>query len=152
MSQGVDYAAVLHDLERRRAELKLEFDRSMAELEGAISFLKRMSSQIPSQANFFEHRQVSVTPRPSGFERLPYREKSIRDSAYECLSNNGKPMKTKAIADALIAGGLSSNAKHLANGVYSTLAREPGVFHVDGGWWELVEWKRSRAKDTEGVP
>jgi hypothetical protein len=124
--QVVDYTAVLADLDRRRNELR----KQLHELETLIASMKSVLAT-----------QLHPEGASTSLERVRYRNSTIRAAAHDCLKRAGKPMKTKDIADAILAGGLVTKATNLKNAVYATLTREqPGVFVVDNGVWGLAEW------------
>jgi len=134
----VDYKEVLTDLHRRKAQLKREYDDEIKQIDEAILAIRKM---IPKEGVMHfgggHVSQVTAVQKP----QTPYAGLTVREAAYRCLEAHGKPMKSKELADALIAGGFHSDAKLFRATVYSILAKDDR-FTVKDGMWSLAEWKK----------
>lgn len=127
----VDYKEVLADLRRRKAQVKREFEQEMSEIDAAIGAIEKMVPDAQISLALPAATKVSSSQ--------PYKGLTVRDAAWRCLDAEGAPMKTKDLAEALIAGGLQTTAKNFRTTVYSTLSRDDD-FSVDDGSWSLAEW------------
>lgn len=132
----VDYNEVLADLRRRRAALR----RQMDELDGLIAGIEKMA---PSEQ--MSLLGVVSKPAPVSRQGKPYEGLTVREAALKCLGEAGHPMRAAALAERLLAGGLTTNAKNFRTTLYATLARYPEQFFTKGGEWALAEWKSAQA-------
>jgi hypothetical protein len=134
----IDYKEVLTDLRRRRAELERRHQQEIRKLDSAIQAIEEMVPRQQVAIAFGGQRKEGETANS-----LPYADKkTIREAALECLTNQGRSMKTKELAHELVAGGFPTQSKNFATTVYGTLARYGDEFTVDDGVWSLVEWDR----------
>jgi hypothetical protein len=123
-----DYAAVLADLEAKRAEL-----------DSAIAVIKREMgmSAAPTQAG---HAKQSATHEltPTAFFGM-----SVGDAAKKYLSIVKEDRTTPAIADALLKHGLKTTSKNFSVTVFSALERKEDAGELvrpKRGLWGLPQW------------
>jgi hypothetical protein len=125
-NQGVNYQSVLVDLRSRRARL----DHAIAAIE-----------QIVGETESAEKPEKSM-PSSKVYEKM-----TIGDGAVHFMRSKGKQQSTRAIADALKSGGISSKSKNLYTTTYNTLTQRAERKDSDivkaGTEWALAEWDGS---------
>ena len=128
VKNGVDYEAVLVDLEKRRAQLDV-----------TIENIKQIVHQNNGTgASFSNQPAFSVDIANDAFSGM-----TISKAAQKYLRIVGKPQKVRKIAEAIEAGGLQSESKNFISTVTTVLFRKTGkndpfVKTVKG--WGLREW------------
>ena len=140
MGQEIDYAAVLEDLEARRAAL-----------DGAISVLRQLVGTgaleavlvpPPSGAKSEGARNSSQTPSevtPGLFHGL-----SVAEAARKFLEMTKAKQRTVDITAALKRGGIESAAGNFYSNVFTTMMRRKDFIKL-GKYWALAEWYPTRA-------
>ncbi len=140
-SEHMDYAAILADLEGKRAAL----DAAIASFRAALAFgALGPASDIPPAVN---GALPSLGPSISGGE-VPagaFLGKSIPDAAKLYLEIVKKKQTSKEIADALQKGGMETNSKNFQQMVHSVLDRarkneNSGIVKLDRSHWGLTTW------------
>jgi hypothetical protein len=125
---AVDYAAVIQDLERKRAALNARFDAAIAAIRQVILFDGTEQPELPGLSS------PAATQSPA----LPYRGLTMGDAAIKHLGLIGRPVPNTALAKALVAGGFVHNSKNFANTLNSVLWRRSGsrrdIIKTSEGW------------------
>ncbi len=142
MSQEIDYAAVLADLERRKAALEaaiagIEQIMGQSGTDGLLQITKS-----PSSLQMEEHQEVA----PGIFHGL-----SISEAAKKYLNITKTKQKTRSICDAIRKGGIETVAKNFYSNVYSILQRDKQFVRL-GKYWALAAWYPSRAATSPSKP
>ena len=154
-TQGVDYSAVLADLEARKAQI-----------DSAISVIKAlMTTGLPPAPAVTPAPATAVPPAPPGNGSLPFEIQSdtffglsILDASKKFLAMRKRPVSAPEILDALRRGGqLHANNETFLNTLGATLSRSDAkngpLVRVSRGMWGLRDWyanKSSRASsETE---
>ena len=129
---------VLADLRRRKVDVRRRLEDELRKLDSAIEAIETMVPQPDARRIRLEELDID-----SAIETTlkPYHGLTIRDAAFRCLEANGKPLKTKALAEALLGGGFKTSAMNFQTTVYGSLSRYPRDFGVKDGTWSLRKWK-----------
>lgn len=138
INPGIDYQAVLADLEERKANIEAAIDGVKAIL-GEVGGIPHAKGDFP----------VSVSSDT-------FFGMSIVDATVKYLRMNKSKKSTREIVDALESGGMTTTSKNFTNTVYALLFRsqklDGEVIRVGNGWG-LAEWypgrNRGRLKNTE---
>lgn len=141
----IDYAAVLADMERRRAKLDAAIS-AVREIMGEPSDASGMLVPNALPASMGE----SQTPTSHAFFGM-----GIGDAAKKYLAMAKKPQKAVAIARALKEGGLINASPNFAATVATTLRREREdgtVVQLPDKAWGLAEWFPSGAARIRVMP
>jgi len=155
MANQEQYRAVLDDLLKQRAELHYK----VGEIEAAVSALRKLmpDTDIPTQ-----------TPRqlPLAVQAGKYLGMSVRWGIL-CLLNEDatQPLSTGELANALQAGGITTNGKNFAGNVSAVLSEmnrvKREVSSTDAGWviteigkqaWIHAKALRARQSPTVSEP
>jgi ribosomal protein S25 len=135
----MDYGAFLADLEAKRAVL----DAAISSLRAAMSAGAIGISEGTSYVNL---AATVVNPSIHNGE-IPagaFLRKSIPEAAKLYLSTVRKKQTTKEIADALLEGGLETNAKDfevtVGTGLYRVSKKTGEFVRLKDGAWGLAEW------------
>ena len=131
-AEPIDYQAVLADLEARRAQI-----------DAAIAGVKALLGQPVTDG---------PGPGPKGGsspEAGDFLGMSIPEAAKKHLATVRKPVSTKGLMDALVAGGLPSSKY---NTMYSVLMRRESrvgdIINMKGDW-ALSEWYPNHPRKTK---
>ena len=148
-AQGVDYAAVLADLEAKKAQI----EQAIA----VISALAR-GGMPAGVANV----SASISPQPPSTSSGSSQEiqsdtffgLSILDAAKKYLAMRKRPLSAGEIVDALRAGGqINAQNDTFGNTLGATLSRSDAgsgsVVRVGRGKYGLREWYANKPRDTE---
>lgn len=148
MAQEVDYAAVLADLEARRAAL-----------DGVIAVLKQLVGTgaleailVPPTGDKAEGgmaRTAAATPSevaPGMFHGL-----SVSEAARKFLEMKKAKQRTVDIAAALRQGGIESTAANFYGNVFTTMKRRKDFIKL-GKFWALAEWHPTRTPGPTKPP
>jgi hypothetical protein len=144
--QAVDYAAVLADLEARRAQI-----------DAAIAVIRPLAGQLSMAMP-----PIAVTPAGTGIQTagaaVEIREDSffslsIPEAVKKYLAMRKRPASTSEIIDALKRGGqINSSSDSFKASVPSVLDRAnstgKGIVRVSRGTWGLAEWYPNRPKKS----
>ena len=146
---GIDYQAVLADLEKKRDDL----DRAIAGIRLLIG-LPQSSSPGPVSEPLIGPSVGPPAPRSSGETRIPsdaFFGMSIPAAAHKFLSMRKRPATSPEIAEALEAGGYPHQSSNLSNTINTALTRNPDMFaKVKRGTWGLRSWYSNyRPKDEK---
>ena len=142
MSQDIDYASVLADLEKRKDAL-----------ETAILAIKRILGEntegtgLPELAGPPTSAQPSL---PSTIEPGIFHTLSVSETAKRYLEIVKKKQTTREICDAILKGGIETSAKSFYVNVYTTLQRRKDFIKL-GKEWALAEWHPARAASQAQV-
>lgn len=131
MGQDIDYAAVLADLESKRAAL-----------DAAIAAVRAILGQAPNEAPGGPGGGLSSTPGtdlPSEVTPGIFHSMSVSEAAKKYLEMKKVKQKTRALCDALSQGGIESDSKNFYGNVYTTLTRNKD-FMRRGKYWALASW------------
>jgi hypothetical protein len=137
----IDYAAVLVDLETRRAAL-----------DGAITVLRQLVGNgaldaVPSPGMKIEERDATPSEVvPGVFHGL-----SVSEAARKFLEMTKAKQRTVDIASALRQGGIESTADNFYGNVFTTMKRRKDFVKL-GKFWALAEWYPTRATSPAKAP
>lgn len=137
---GPDYAAVIADLQAKRAAI----DQAIVSLQAAAA---ASGALIVSVGDTMPMTDGGVAVGLHGGE-VPvgaFLGKSIPEAARLCLQITKRKMKTREIVDALLKGGIETTAKtSFPSIVHSILMRAVrsggGIVKLDKAHWGLAEW------------
>jgi hypothetical protein len=132
-STGIDYAAVLADLETKRTQL-----------DAAIAGIRTMLG-MPAGAAGPAAASVNSNGGSTEIEADTFFSLSIPDATKKFLGMRKKPATTPEIGDALKRGGQThAGSESFGNTLGSVLARVysngGGIVRVGRGMWGLAEW------------
>jgi len=129
----VDYAEVLADLERRKAEL-----------EAAIIAIRRLVNlpQLPASPS------AQPVPLPEATRPFPFLGMTIPEATIAHLRAAQQPLSTHEVIAALKHGGLRDSNYQTVYQVLRRRAREKQDLSVDKGKWHLAEWHKWRRKQS----
>jgi hypothetical protein len=144
MGQEIDYAAVLADLEARRATL-----------DGVITVLKQMVGTgvleailIPSppgtKSENANRDTVGSGALPSEVRPGVFHGLSVSEAVRKFLEMTKTKQRTVDIATALRQGGIESTADNFYGNVFTTMKRRKDFVKL-GKFWALAEWYPTRA-------
>lgn len=162
------YEISLRDLEQRCSEAK----RQLATIQTRLKELHQTAQMIHSLLHESDGMQMALLPNP---ETTKYAALSVRWAILSFLSDAKQPLTAQEIADALITGGIQTEASNFTNNVSSVLsqmrAKTPAeVATADGKWiisdngrsaWRHIQNKRAARSshsrfrifaDTPGAP
>lgn len=128
---SIDYAAVIKDLEQKRAETNARFDAAIAAIHQVVAM--QASGVQPSLMDLT--RPAVVSPR------LGQRPRSMVEMAIQHLAQAGRPVPNMDLARALDAAGFPHQSKNFPNTLNSILhrrAKTVGDVRKTGNAWELV--------------
>lgn len=147
--ESVDYAAILADLEAKKAAL-----------EQAIASL-RFALALGAVGQIGDPSVVATTAVPfsaSGGE-VPvgaFLGKSIPEAAKLCLQIVKRKLTSREIAEQLKKGGIESTAKNFNSIVHSILIRASksgaGIMKLDRSYWGLAEWYPAAMRGGGPIP
>jgi hypothetical protein len=138
MPDPINYAAVLADLEAKRAQLDSAI-ASIRAIMGPAGALVRAS--VPRIAN------LSQVP-PDAFTGL-----SISAASQRLLEMIQRKLSTKEIMQGLLAGGLKPSNYHNTYAILRQREAYKKDISNEGGFWGLSEWNPERPpRDTPIVP
>lgn len=140
MQGTTDYTMLLQHLEAQRDEL-----------DAAIRTIRKVTAQgNPALTHSAQKKEVVIefrSPRPVA-DPIEVKVKpgaftgmQVWKAALKYLQMAKKPQHTRAIAEALVQGGLGTTAKKFDANLHQALAVKPEVFRkVDIGIWGLTDW------------
>lgn len=143
MSQEINYAAVLADLEAKRAAL-----------DAAIAGVRAMLGQAAAESAGATEGATAPAPGvdvPKDVVPGVFHGKSVSEAAKMYLEMKKVKQKTRAICDALLQGGIESDSKNFYGNVYTTLTRNKDFFRR-GKYWALTSWDPRRAAAAAARP
>jgi hypothetical protein len=146
MNQKIDYGKVLADLEARRAAL----DAAIATVKGILG--QETADAAPDGATAggaLVGRGDTTLPTevaPGVFHGM-----SVAEAARTFLEMKKVKQKTRTICDAMLQGGIESDARDFYSNVYTTLARNKDFFKR-GKYWALTSWDPRRAAAQAAKP
>ncbi len=141
MSQEIDYAAVLEDLEAKRSAL-----------DTTIAGIKMMLGQEVENPGQLDGNKA--TPSASGPKEVKpgtFHGMSIAEAARVYLEMTKQKQTTPELGEALKRGGIESQSKDFIRTVYTILAARPRVFLRLGMHWALAEWYPNRAASSAAL-
>ncbi len=134
---GLDYGAVLADLEAKRAALDQTI-ASLRSLMGCGALAINASDSIAGMAD-----SVSFALHGGEVPAGTFHGKSVPEAAKLYLSLVKQKKSTREIAEALVKGGMESNSKNfettVAGGLYRVFNTTGEIVRVKGAWG-LAEW------------
>ncbi len=138
----VDYAEVLADLERRKADIETAI--------AAIRRLHNLPAASPAPANPPAYAPVAPlatpNPAPEGQPRYPFFGLTIPEASILHLRTLQQPQNTHEMIAALKNGGLRDSNYQTVYQVLRRRAREKQDIFVESGKWHLAEWHKWRRK------
>jgi hypothetical protein len=145
MASEIDYAAVLADLEARRAAV-----------DAAIAGVRLLMGQAPAQSVPAETLLAPGVPnaRPDLIARGDAQDAqaiapgtfhglSVAEAARKFLEMTKKKQRMKDISEALQRGGIESISDNFYGNVFTTMARRKDFVKL-GKFWALAEWYPNR--------
>jgi hypothetical protein len=135
-TEGVDYGAIITDLEAKKAAL----EQTIASLRSALAIgaLGQFGDSAVGTQAFISSASGGEVPVGAFLGR------SIPDAAKLCLQILKRKMTSREIAEALKKGGIESTAKNFPTIVHSILDRASkgtsGIVKLDRSFWGLAEW------------
>ncbi len=135
----LDYATFIADLEAKRAML----DSAIASLKAAAA--SGALGVVPGSIELSGLPAATSSPFHSGdIPAGAFLGKSIPEAARLYLATVKKKQTTKEIADALLEGGMETNAKNfeitVGTGLYRVSKKTGEFVRLKGGAWGLAEW------------
>lgn len=145
MTQEIDYAAVLTDLETRKMAL-----------DAAIAAVKAILGQAAPEATALaaaSGNQGQPIGKGTAAEVTPgaFHGMSITEAARKYLEMRKTKQKTRTICEAIQKGGIETSAKHFYSNVYTSLGRNKDFIRL-GKYWALAEWHPTRVPPTPARP
>ncbi len=143
--QKIDYKAVLADLKAKRDKI----DSAIAGIE-AMTGLNLSNSNAGKNGDTAPQRMVS--PMEIAEAAIPgycFSRMTTIDAAKKFLEMKQSPQTARQIADALIKGGMISQAKSFTNNINAILKRaehKSGMFIRDKNAWGLGEWYEEKSE------
>lgn len=111
-----------------------------AEVERRETELRRLREAIAVLRGLGEGRDAGGVEEARRGGSQPFAGLGIADAARRWLEEQGGgPRKTREIAEALLAGGLTTRSKNWTATVYAVLASAPGLNRTRTGAWELAK-------------
>ena len=139
MSQGIDYDAVIADIESKIASLQ-ETVKNL-KIAKALDVGGFAKATITPEA---QPREV-VYEEEDGIGPGTFHGLSISKAAIKFFKIVRKKKKTQEICDALRDGGIESASKNFYSNVYTGLKRDKHFVNLGNGYWALTEWHPNRA-------
>jgi hypothetical protein len=143
MGQKVDYAAVLADLEAKRADM----DRMIVWVKSQLA--PTGTGSIPGPGG--TPAQATSADLPKEVAPGVFHGKSVSEAAKMYLEMKKVKQKTRVLCDALLQGGIESDSKNFYSNVYTTLSRNKDFF-LRGKYWMLTSWDPRRAAAAAAKP
>ena len=142
MSQEIDYASVLADLEAKKAAI-----------EAAIDGIRQVLGQAAGDPIQFSRPGAvqGVGVESKDVEAGDFHGMSIAQAAKKFLGMVKTKQSTGSIAGAIRKGGIETTAKNFYSNVYSILQRDKD-FTKMGTFWGLSEWYPTRATSGSSKP
>jgi hypothetical protein len=137
-SQTIDYAAIISDLEAKKAALDATITAfRAAQAAGALGV--SVGDSMPAMAD-----EASALLRGMDVPVGAFLGKSIPEAAKLCLQIVKRKMTSKEISENLKKGGIESTAQNFPSIVHSILMRASkggsGIVKLDRSYWGLAEW------------
>jgi len=135
MGQEIDWAAVLADLEAKRATL-----------DGVINSLRSLLGTGTLEAistAIMKDGPARETSEPQEVKPGVFHGMSVSEACRKYLEITKTKQKTRAICDALLQGGIVSDAVDFYSNVYTTMVRNKDFLKL-GKYWALAEWYPNR--------
>jgi hypothetical protein len=143
MGQEIDYTKVLADLEARRAAIEAAIVGVKAMLLGQGSAEGAPGAPAGAGAPHSDSA-LPTEVAPGVFHGM-----SVSEAARTFLEMKKQKQRTRTICDAMLAGGIESDARDFYSNVYTTLARNKDFFKR-GKYWMLTSWDPRRAAAAAG--
>lgn len=124
---GIDYKAVLADLEARKAAL----ETAIQAIRGFVGQGDGAAAPAPRQA---APGPIMEIPSDAFFGL------NLPEACRKYLSMAKRPRTTQEILEAVVAGGFKTLSKNLYSNTYTALSRDPEVVKIDRSRWGLVAW------------
>lgn len=146
------YLFVIKDLSKELEAIRTdreELDRKESALKETLAFMQaKVKSIRPASA-------PSKRPPRSGVDH-PYRGMSLVGAAELALENAGEWQDTRALTDAILAGGYRTKSKDFYNNVYGTLyaasrQEDPRIIK-SGNKWGLKGWPEPLSEAVLAAP
>lgn len=141
---GVDYAAVLADLEARKAQI----DQAIAVIKAIMGMPAALAPSAVANG--------SATGPAAGPEIAPdtFFGMSIPEAAKKFLAMRKRVCTTPEIVEALTRGGqVNAASDRFSNTVGSVLGRahdnDAGIVRIGRGTWGLAEWYPNKPRKTK---
>lgn len=139
MSDDLGLRQYIAMLEQRASELRGQLDEIQVALKHARKTVGEYTNKI--QLPMPDADEAEGEPKKDGG---PYTGKGVEESALEYLRTVQRTQKTAQVADALLEGGIETEAKNFSSTVFGSLRRlvEKGqVEKVGAGKWRALEAK-----------
>lgn len=147
MGQEIDYAAVLADLETRRALL----DATIAGIR-AMMLGQGPAGELPQLPSANKSLTPSTTRQESQeISAGMFHGMSAAEAAKKYLGMRRTKQRTKDIVEAIQRGGIESTAKNFYSNLYTTLMRDKDFIKI-GKHWALAEWYPTRSSTAQEKP
>lgn len=119
--------SITHELQQAIRALRVLREQKAQELEKIDSSIRNMSTVLADLPGGDEGPQVTEV----------YKGLSIPQAARAYLAQRGCPAQTAEIADALLAGGITTTSRNFSTTVYSILREAKGFTRLENGagWW-----------------
>ena len=140
MSAETNYTALLQHLEQQRDEI----DTAIRTIRKVLGQATAVQPQAPLKGEIVviskAHKSAVESPelkiKPGMFTGM-----QVWKAALKYLQLTKKPQNTRQMAQALMQGGLGTNAKKFDANLHQAMAIKPHVFKkVDVGMWGLTDW------------
>ena len=130
------------------------YDAVIADLEGKIAALQLTIDNLKNVRGFAGLPTATVV-KPQGqggapsFPHDAFFQMTIADAAKKYLAVVKKTASANVLADVLVAGGLKSSSKNVAENIRTILSRHPDFVRINGEFG-LAEWYPGRR--NLGIP
>jgi hypothetical protein len=142
-SQPLDYAAILADLEAKRAAI----DATIVAMRAAMGIGAVNITDIAGVVSSAPAGATQIVPAITGAD-IPdgaFFRKSVPEATAHLLTMLKKKQTTQEVADALLRGGMESNSDDFLSVVVAGLNRarktpNSPIVKLPGNYWGLKEW------------
>jgi len=151
-SEPIDYAAILADLENKKAAI----EQAIISLRAVLS-MGAIGKAMGDGMNMSDSVTMSMTPAGIGGEvpQGAFLGKSIPEAAKLYLAIIKRKQTSSEIAAALLKGGIESTSKNFKFQVHSILDRArksgAGIVKLDKSHWGLAEWYPASLRGIGGA-
>ncbi len=140
MSPETNYTALLQHLEQQRDEI----DTAIRTIRKVLGQTAAVQPQAPLKGEIVviskAPKSVVESPEPK-IKPGMFTGMQVWKAALKYLQLTKKPQNTRQMAQALMQGGLGTNAKKFDANLHQAMAIKPHVFKkVDVGMWGLTDW------------
>lgn len=140
MSPETNYAALLQHLEQQRDEI----DTAIRTIRKVLGQATVVQPQAPLKGEIVvisNAPKTGIDPQEPKIKPGMFTGMQVWKAALKYLQMAKKPQNTRQMAQALMQGGLGTNAKKFDANLHQAMAIKPHVFKkVDVGMWGLTDW------------